>query len=703
MYISRLNIQNWRTYKDVTFEFKKPIPKKPLILIGAMNGVGKTSFLMSLYIGLFGRHGLRFVENHKAYFDKEENLFYRSALESFRKRDADSDDPTVIDITISPTDNERLKGVNEVRILRRWYFNPQGKLRQSSTFEDVQIHLNDGIPSRPTHETGEDHEKIQNILFKSDIVPAFFFDGEQAQSVINASGNLQVKNAVDILFGTSVLHKSQVRVKSYIDTLNQKTGGKKNFDERKNKYVSDIKDLGVCKERITELRTDEDNLKQKIYNLTQELDNIQNRIIEHGGDNKPRMEQIRGELKEKIDILKTARNYIYSEIGNLALEMALHRYRDKVSDRLEMESEREKWDTIRMGTELKLQDVISKALPEPYYHDPLLCDLPIESWENLRNRFKSAIEGMYNPPPIKCADSFLLVFVNNKDRIKLSNKIEQPFQSISIIQHKANEILTNDQIIRELNSENKMLQSNSENIKDVVNDLNDYNTQRNAAEIELSHLRVKLDTLIESETTLKSDIDSYREFVNQTKISKTLLNIADSTYKVFDKWLDQLRPMTVDKLINLSTKKFLDIADSRFKGGHILIDAIKNSSTEVKPFFVNRSGKTELFENMSGFERRSFGIAYSLALTQLTNYRAPLVIDTPLGNADGEYRVRLLKALANADLDQIILLSHDQEITEELHNEVLGERITSDDGTYFLVEYDESLNESTILPNHYFY
>jgi DNA sulfur modification protein DndD len=383
--------------------------------------------------------------------------------------------------------------------------------------------------------------------------------------------------------------------------------------------------------------------------------------------------------------------------------MALHRYRDKVSDRLEMESEREKWDTIRMGTELKLQDVVSKALPEPYYHDPLLCDLTIESWENLRNRFKSAIEGMYNPPPIKCADSFLLVFVNNKDRIKLSNKIEHPSQSISIIQHKANEVLTNDQIIRELKSENNMLQSNSENIKDVVKDLNDYNTLRNTAEMDLSHLRTKLEALIETETMLKSDIDSYREFVNQTKISKSLLNIADSSYNVFDKWLDQLRPMTVDKLINLTTKKFLDIADSRFKGGHIHIDAIKNSSTEVKPFFVNRSGKTELFENMSGFERRSFGIAYSLALTQLTNYRAPLVIDTPLGNADGEYRVRLLKALANADLDQIILLSHDQEITEDLHNEVLGERITSDDGTYFLVEYDESLNESTILPNHYFY
>ena len=50
-----------------------------------------------------------------------------------------------------------------------------------------------------------------------------------------------------------------------------------------------------------------------------------------------------------------------------------------------------------------------------------------------------------------------------------------------------------------------------------------------------------------------------------------------------------------------------------------------------------------LIEMMSGFERRSFGIAFSLALAEITQKRIPLVIDTPLGNADKEYRRRLLE------------------------------------------------------------
>lgn len=44
------------------------------------------------------------------------------------------------------------------------------------------------------------------------------------------------------------------------------------------------------------------------------------------------------------------------------------------------------------------------------------------------------------------------------------------------------------------------------------------------------------------------------------------------------------------------------------------------------------------------FEKRSFGIAFSLALAEITKRRIPLVIDTPLGNADSEYRPRTLKS-----------------------------------------------------------
>ena len=94
---------------------------------------------------------------------------------------------------------------------------------------------------------------------------------------------------------------------------------------------------------------------------------------------------------------------------------------------------------------------------------------------------------------------------------------------------------------------------------------------------------------------------------------------------------------------------------------------------------------------------RSFGLAFSLALAEITHRRIPLVIDTPLGNADSKYRLRTLKALTKFDSDQIIILTHDCEVTSDL---LAG--IEREVGQKFLVEFDATTNESLVRPNRFF-
>jgi DNA sulfur modification protein DndD len=114
MYLSKLHLQNWRTYGEATFDFIEPTARKSVVLIGAMNGHGKTSFLMSLYLGLFGRFGLRHCEGFTK--NNEPDLAsYRKAIENYRRSVALSDEPTVIDVTLSPTTSDS-SGEDEVRI-----------------------------------------------------------------------------------------------------------------------------------------------------------------------------------------------------------------------------------------------------------------------------------------------------------------------------------------------------------------------------------------------------------------------------------------------------------------------------------------------------------------------------------------------------------------------------------------------------------
>ena len=99
----------------------------------------------------------------------------------------------------------------------------------------------------------------------------------------------------------------------------------------------------------------------------------------------------------------------------------------------------------------------------------------------------------------------------------------------------------------------------------------------------------------------------------------------------------------------------------------------------------------------SGFEKRSFGIAFSLALAEITRRRIPLIIDTPLGNADSEYRPRTLQALKNFDLDQVIILTHDEEVTPKLAETIKSATLQS-----FLVSFEGKAKGSVVQPDAYF-
>ena len=167
--------------------------------------------------------------------------------------------------------------------------------------------------------------------------------------------------------------------------------------------------------------------------------------------------------------------------------------------------------------------------------------------------------------------------------------------------------------------------------------------------------------------------------------------IAEKVRTVLEGISEQLKPITLTRLEDLVTKHFIAIADKRFRDGRI--EFPEGGAPRLK-----RTGHPDaLIEMMSGFERRSFGVAFSLALAEITKRRIPLVIDTPLGNADKEYRKRLLKAITEVDLDQIIVLTHDAEVAGKLFEEIEPQVKQT-----FLVEFDSKKQESIVYSEAYF-
>ena len=160
--------------------------------------------------------------------------------------------------------------------------------------------------------------------------------------------------------------------------------------------------------------------------------------------------------------------------------------------------------------------------------------------------------------------------------------------------------------------------------------------------------------------------------------------IADRARRVLDNFSKQLKQIIAEKLE--------EVVNERFQKGKVLL------SDNKPPLWKGQNGEELYLGAASGFERRSFSIAFCLALVEITKRCIPLVIDTPIGNADTEYRHRALKALAEFQLtDQIIILTHDAEV-----NQLFLKAIEDHVNQKMLVEFDPHTGESRIH-NHKFF
>ena len=687
MYLSRIHLTNWRSYGDAEFKFEKPSGRRPLVLIGAMNGHGKTSLLFSLYVGLFGRFGLRHAEGF-THADGEEPPRYREAIRRFRRSTAPSDEPTSVELVFTPTAKE---DDSEIRIIRRWFFTSMGSPKSGEAFETLELYLDD--KPQKLH-TGIDAAipRLERFLFRADVMPAFFFDGEQAQTLINNSGQDGMKKAVEVLFGTRVVEEALEGTKLFIQTSHSKLGGRKNADSQQIQLNEKLEQRESLESKIRDFETTIRTLEQRREQLETEQRNNQESLAKLGGERKDDLVQIHAAVDRAELEKRNAEKSLTESARKLGISLALSRLATSVANRLNSEAARERWENVRDGTIQRSDEVLQLALPEPSSNDPLLKSLKPQVWSQLRDRFKSAIERIYLPPPTDCAPEYILGHVRGESRDRLAMLLSvAKGQSVTDIRSRAKRLVDAKQQLEDavwrrdrIGKLPEAVEKISERLGELGEQISDTSRQLGAAENEVKKYRSELHDV-------SAEIGRLQELLAKLGPEQKRIAVAERARTVLSSLSEQLRPITVSRLQDSVTSHFVKIADKRYQKGTVVFPE------SGSPILRRPKMPDALIEMMSGFERRSFGISFSLALAEITQRRIPLVIDTPLGNADQNYRRRLLKALTNVDLDQVIILTHDAEVTGTLFEEIEGQV-----RQHFLVEFDQNRQESIVYPDRYF-
>lgn len=155
MRISTVKLINFKSYRNQVFTFPPPRGNKNLVLIGGLNGFGKTSFLEALYLGLYGSEAMLYLARAGLKVDKK--ITYGRFLARAFNGNADTCSPMSISIEFLDNDNSGFD------ITRTWYFDKN----RAWDDEDLQIYSVENGVRRKTQKS----QILPEILEQHFVVP----------------------------------------------------------------------------------------------------------------------------------------------------------------------------------------------------------------------------------------------------------------------------------------------------------------------------------------------------------------------------------------------------------------------------------------------------------------------------------------------------------------------------------------------------
>lgn len=653
MYLTKLSLRNWRSYRNCTFSFPSPDrnKRKNVILVGAQNGVGKTSLLMGLYLGLFGREAMRLIEGFTDALDVgERGLSYQKLIEGILHRPAQNSEDPSCSVTLAFD-----VGGNAVTINRRWNFKTGGKARDLNSPDGEEVFIEANNRRKAFNSWQEANNRIEELLFPSNVMSCLFFDGEQAQKRVEAAGGRALFEAVKTLYGTGLLEQLSDSLRSFAAgerrTLTRDAGtiDDGELDRKRNELDSRRDQLAVLQSELSKARAKRVDAEQRRRTLEQDLFNLV-------GDSTTDVQEYASALAVLNAEKERLQAALVQQMGDVALPLAITKSYRRVADEIGREEVRERWLVLKDEATKKAELIVDDVLPAegtPGVEPPLTAPQALI----LRGALERALERLWSPPPAGCDVDSRYPFLSAQDRAsviglfsKINASAKESLKTTAADLHSVNGRLAE---ARQRVGRTQDLQPQLARLK---GDLEQAHADHADASSEVTGLEVR-------ERADQQYIVDLRAAIGQmearSQVSHPILariDVAERLRALADDAKEKLVPLCKEALEDRCTHHFRAMISGEYRGFRARFEA------QNEPWLEGAGGQVVTVSTMSGAQKRAFGLAFTLAVADVAGTEAPIVIDTPVGNMDSRYRSRVLKHVADAAPGQVIILSHDEEV-----------------------------------------
>lgn len=649
MHLRRIELRDFKAYEAATFDFPRPEPGTNVILIGGLNGHGKTTLFEAFAAGLFGRDAVPLLARAKPGAEETERsrsfkLFIERALYGGALREG----RTSCRISLHFEDPFG----NPIEVSRKWLFDDQGRLR----IDGEQIQIFEGLSRRPvgppSDEVGEDgwyREWIYRTFLPVNLAQFFLFDGEHAAVWAERDAAQQIKEGIAGLLGLSWLRRLSDDLRDYANNRRKEMPRSSETDlvALRNTIAALEAELAHKRKRLTEIETVLADRESRRSELVRDLS-------AYGPGTQAQLQELIQQQKDSEKLFDGA----WAELEKIAtsdLPLALvgTALRRRVVDRLASESLHERWRAGRETGQSRIALVVEAVEADLSTTSP---QLDPEQRRAVREAVIGALDRLWYPPPEGAASDVRHQHAAGSMAERVRDRLER---AETVTRNHIERILTNmaraTARIRELKravDEVQLLGPEIERRREILHRLN--------TEIEgLNRERGELSAFIRSKEP------EYRQMLGDRARLTVMLSEsepalrrsarAEQVAQMLDELLTEAWPIHRRVIAEAMTDGIRAMAHRNDYLHHVEI----TDDFAVK--LCTKEGRDLREFDLSAGEKQIFTQALFRAVAEVSRRHFPVMIDTPLGRLDEHHRVNILKYLTARD-GQVILLSTNTEV-----------------------------------------
>ena len=643
MRINRLIMHNFGVYAGTNeFDFRG---QKPIVLIGGLNGRGKTTFLEAVLLALYGSNSFAYQEStYKS---------YGQYLRSFVNRN-DISQQCYIEIDFQMDAD----GTENYLVHREW------DALKRRTRETICVEKN-GLYSEFL--TNNWPMFIENLL-PSALSNFFFFDGEKIAELAVDDTDEQMKNSIRSMLGLNTLDVLNNDLRRIINKLSKKTTN--NTDINNVNLLRDKKDAAAKK--LEEIDEEIEVTSSKLTEIVAELEKKREEYTAIGGG---AVEQ-RQELLNKKVILSTQIekenqqmvNLAASELPLILVEDLLQNINDQSVDEFNKKTALETLKTANNIYDNYDQKKHTESIDEFLeYMQQTLVDDDTEIVYNLSDSTMYQVDDLVSSRLVNTQDKLKRILDESRKTKKEVDQIES-YLSLDI----------NEKKIKELYKNIKELEQKKIDYDVKIDALNKKKATANGEVIKTnSDFKKAVEEMLH---TLETSDDAVRE-----------IKYANLAQDLLEKYSRKLQYKKVENLAGTITQCYKVLANKK-----TLIDHIEMDSADLSLWYIDKNQECVPKEKLSAGEKQLMVISILWALAKCSKKKLPVIIDTPLSRLDSAHRKSLVTTYFPNASDQTIILSTDTEIDRRYYN-----LMKKDIGDEFFLNYDE-VTKSTTIERGYF-